>query len=189
MKFPASVRVLSIVLGVLVLGLVVGCGVRASSDKKTGAKSTATVTVTCGNTHTIYVFPDGISEVTTNPPAQPASAGDDHAQTAVCVGDTITWQAATPPSSGTPPKVASFHISFDESPCEASGFPPVVYPSSSGKFTCNQVYGKGNPNLMYVHKYELIIDVTVTKADGSTKVIQRYLDPIVIVSGTGPGTT
>lgn len=187
MKFPASVRVLSIVLGVLVLGLVLGCGTRASSDKHAPKNVRGTALAPCGLPpvqHTIYVFPDGISSDSTA-----TSAGDDHVQTLVCVGDSIVWQAASPTGSGKPPVVTGFHISFDESPCEASGFPPAIYPSTSGKYTCNQVYGKGNPNLIYAHKYELIIDVTVTKADGSTKVIERYLDPIVIVSGTGPGTT
>src|SRR5579863_1278900 len=168
MKRTTRVLALSIVVGVAVLGLPAGCGVKSSGDKKTGGKGTVRVSMTCGTNPTIYVFPDGISVSNTG-------AGDDHLQTYVCPGDTITWKAGPP--AGTV-SVSGFQVFFDESPCEGGlTFPPALYPASGSPLSIMcPVYSKVTPGTsgLRVHKYELII----TDTDSNNNVVRhRYLDP------------
>jgi hypothetical protein len=174
MNFTASIRALSIVLGALIVGLLIGYGVKASADKKPRVRGSVPVSIPCGFTHTIFVFADGISEGAPTkpnapPPNAPNGAADDHKPTSVCDTDNIIWQVVPGTS------VTGFQISFDESPCEGEGnFPAAVHNSSAGAYTCN--ISAKNGSGIYVHKYELIINV------GNTN---RYHDPVVIVSGTG----
>ena len=174
MNHKMSVGDLFIVLGALVVGLLVGYGVKKSADKELAASARPVPFGLCTASATpfiINIFRDGISTGTTG-------ASDDHVQTFVCVRDKITWHVADS-------AVSDYHIFFDESPCESpTSFPPMLYAPSAtptADYDCtvypNAPTGKGG---VRVHKYELIIGT-----GGIPPTIHRYLDPHIIVSGTG----
>ncbi len=170
MKSTALVRTLSIILGAAALGLFVGYKVKASPDKGSREKGFSGA-CTGGSSATLYVFSDGISD-------SPSGPVNDHHVRAVCVNDQITWHVADP-------SVSAYHLFFEESPCEGpTTFPPVLYqPSNSatGDITCNVYSGApGGKVGLRVHKYELFVDSVV-----SGKAVHRYVDPHVVVAGTG----
>jgi hypothetical protein len=177
MRLHFLVRVISVMLAVVVLGLPSGCGLKASPDKKTGEKSGAKSTSLCdaASTTCIYVFKDGVNVLS---PGSVPDSGDDHVLAIAHPGDTVEWHIADP-------AVNRFFVFFDESPCEAgTDFPPTVYPSdqSTQNVKCT-VYQSVQPNSFKarVHKYELII-ISVTPKG---VIHRRYLDPHIIVAGTG----
>lgn len=170
MKSIVLVRTLSIILGAAALGLFVGYGVKASADKGSREKRLLDA-CTGGTSVTLYVFNNGISDSSSGP-------ANDHHAVAVCVNDQITWHVADP-------SISAYHLFFKESPCEgATTFPPVLYqPSSSptGDITCNVYSGAPSGKVgLRVHKYELLVDSLV-----GGKLVHGYIDPHVVVAGTG----
>jgi hypothetical protein len=191
MKLTAPVRAVSVVVAAAIFGMMVGYGVKASSDRKARASNSVTVSTTCGQVHTVFVFTNGIAETITAPNAtitEPTSPDDDHLESAVCDGDSITWKAVTAPR----PAPVNFHVFFDESPCSGDAYGAAYYTTSgtppSTKTCMVQIAAPPNapPNtaMSRSHKYEVVIDF----ANAAGKPSHRYLDPHVIVSGTGTGT-
>jgi hypothetical protein len=167
MKYTARLRIVSFGLLAMGLGLHTGCGTKASSGNRTSGKNAmSTVSVSCVPSDTVYILPDGISG-----DANATVAGDDHRQPVVCVGGQISWQIASSASK----TVQNFHVFFDQSPCEGTTYPPMLYNSPIP--TCKVSLKTGD---VYDYKYELIIDVF-----DNGNVQHHYHDPHVIVAKTG----
>jgi hypothetical protein len=172
MPSTSRVRTISLVVGAIALGLLAGYGMKASLDKKSVKANGGSYSVSCDASDTVYILEDGISS---DPKAK--GAGNDHWEPVVCAQTgTISWQIADNATN-----VTGFHVFFDESPCEGDKYIPKLYASSDTAISPCTVNLKTSG--AYDYKYELIVDFK----DGAGNIQHHYLDPHVIVSGTGTG--
>ena len=162
MKPALSLRDLSVILGALALGLAVGYELKASADKNRGSEAPVVSSAPCLDA-SISITANAISAS-----SGIVTPGDSHVQSIACVGPgrSITW-------SSSDKTVSSFHVFFDESPCEANDVAKLYDSDNTKTITCPVK----NKTTLGAYKYELVVDTGATS--------HTYFDPIVIVGAIG----
>ena len=180
MGFPAWIRTGSVVLGAALVGLLIGYEVKGSSGKEAPTVAKRSSSVVCTSA-IVYIFANGISAncSSDNPPS---AAGDSHTQISIVAGNTasITWM-----NGDTTHVVTGYHILFKESPCDGDDFGPALYNAQVNQNIPCKVSGVNLPPGKLgarSHNYKLLID---GKDPNTKKLFHLYIDPIIIVSGTG----